>query len=57
MGATVTLPSRSMSEAVEPAEGGDVLVLLAHRPVEDVDLDTARLVGEVARSHMRCLKA
>ena len=37
------------SEAGDPAEGGDVLVLLADRLAELVDLDMAGLLGELAR--------
>ena len=34
-------------EAGQAAEGGDVLVLLADRLAEHVDLDVARLLGEL----------
>ncbi len=34
-------------EARHPAERRDVLILLADRPAEDVDLDAARLLGEL----------
>ena len=36
-------------EACEAAVGGDVLVLLADRAIEDLDLDPARLLGQLPR--------
>ena len=36
------------AEAGDPAEGRDVLVLLADRLLEDVDLDLAGLLGQLA---------
>ena len=36
------------AEAGDPAESRDVLVLLADRLLEDVDLDLARLLGQLA---------
>ena len=42
-------------EAGDAAERGDVLVLLADRPLEQVDLDVARLLGEVAGGHVFAL--
>jgi hypothetical protein len=36
-------------EAAQAAVGGDVLVLLADRLAEDVDLDPARLLRELLR--------
>ena len=36
-------------EAGQPPVGGDVLVLLADRLAEQVDLDVARLLGQLSR--------
>ena len=42
-------PVAAESEAGDAAEGRDVLVLLADRLVEQIDLDVAGLLGEFAR--------
>ena len=43
--------ARAEREQVEPAERGRVLVLLADRLAEHVDLDVACLLGQLARGH------
>ena len=47
-GRASTLSSRLEREAGDAAEGGDVLVLLADRLAEAVDLDVAGLLGQLA---------
>ena len=42
------LPVGQEAEAGDPAEGRDVLVLLADRLLENVDLDLASLLGQLA---------
>jgi len=44
-------------EARDPAVGGDVLVLLADRPAEPVDLDLAGEPREIARQQQAALEA
>ena len=54
-GATSTLPSGVEPEARDSAERRDVLVLLADRPSEDVDLDAACLLGELGGADVLAL--
>ena len=48
-GRTSTLPSRAKVNVFTPPKRGRVLVLLADRPAEILDLDSARALGEVGR--------